>query len=84
MAKVSMREVGQRRTVWRVTAATPLGEYIDPDAPRAAPPVRIERTEPGWLQSSFELADGLESKDVSDSLPGEVFDQLFGGPTRTG
>ena len=83
MAKVSMRE-GQRRTVWRVTAAAPLGEYVDPDAPRATPPVRVERTEPGCLLSSFELAHGLESKDVTDSIPGELFDKLFGEPTRSG
>jgi hypothetical protein len=78
MAKVSMRE-GQRRLVWRVTAAAPLGEYVDPDAPPVV--VRhpqVDRTEPGWLLSSFELANGLDSKDVSDSIPGDLFDKLFG------
>jgi hypothetical protein len=81
MAKVSMRE-GQRRTVWRVTAAAPLGEYVDPDAHPVIRHPQVDRTEPGWLLSSFELANGLESKDVSDSIPGELFDKLFGPATE--
>ncbi len=77
-----MRE-GQRRTVWRVTAAAPLGEYIDPDAVVAPPrPVPMTPPDPGWLLSSFELADGLDSKDVTDTIPGELFDQLFGASAR--
>jgi len=82
MAKVTMRE-GQRRLVWRVTAAAPLGEYVDPDALPVLPP-RVDRPDPGWLLSSFELADGLELKDLSDTIPGELFDKLFGAPPRSG
>lgn len=82
MAKVTMRE--GRRLVWRVTAATPLGEYVDPDALPVPPPPRVDRPDPGWLLSSFELADGLDLKDVSDSIPGELFDKLFGTPRRSG
>jgi hypothetical protein len=75
---------GGKRLVWRITAAAPLGEYVDPDAPE--PPPQQQRAEPveggppaepGWLVSSFELAHGLEVSDQSDTIPGELFDELF-------
>jgi hypothetical protein len=67
---------GHRR-VWRVTADAPQGEYVDPDKlplPVSSP---TERPEPGWMMSSFELTHGLDVTDETDTLPGELFDELF-------
>lgn len=65
------------RRVWRVTQAAPHGEYVDPDQipPELTHPP--ERPEPGWLVSSFELTHGLDVSDETDTLPGELFDELF-------
>ena len=65
------------RVVWRITSDAPLGEFVDLDAlPRPAPNVDpLERPEPGWLVSSFELTHGLDVIDEFDTLPGEVVDE---------
>ena len=74
MAKSGVRKELHRR-VWRVTANAPQGEYVDPGAPLTV--VHFDRPEPGWLQSSFDLSTGLEVVDASDTLPAELFDELF-------
>ena len=71
-----------KRLHWRVTKAAPQGEYFDPDKlPAAAVPTTpeepLERPEPGWRMSSFELAHGLEVSEEPDTVPGELFDELF-------
>jgi hypothetical protein len=66
----------RRRLVWRVTASAPQGEYVDPDAPQPRI-VRFDRPEPGWLQSSFDLAVGLDVHEGCEPIPPEVFDALF-------
>jgi hypothetical protein len=69
---------GERhRLVWRVSAATPQGEYVDPDAVVVRPVVRFDRPEPGWLQSSFELLNGLEITEEPGTMPPDVFDKWF-------
>jgi hypothetical protein len=71
------------RRVWRVTANAPQGEYVDLDAPPARPTVvHFDRPEPGWLQSSFDLSTGLEVVDASDTVPAELFDELFRAGSR--
>ena len=67
------------RRVWRVTQNAPQGEYVDPDAQPAeiAPAAPAERAEPGFLVSSFELTHGLEVSEETDTLPGDLFDELF-------
>jgi hypothetical protein len=68
-----------RRRVWRVTQNAPHGEYVDvavvTAADLAGPAPR--REDQGWLVSSFELTHGLDVSDETDTLPGELFDQLF-------
>lgn len=76
MANMNLTSARKRR-VWRVTAQTPFGEYVDPDA---QPPRRVASSEPhqpGWLLSSFELSDGLDVRDEPDTIPAELFDTLF-------
>ena len=70
-----------KRLHWRVTKSAPQGEYFDPDKTRDAadptPEEPMERPEPGWRMSSFELAHGLEVREEPDTVPGELFDELF-------
>lgn len=72
------------RRVWRVSAAAPQGEYVDSRAdeqkerivePR---PVPEDIPEAGWLQSSIDLARGLEVIDRTDTMSQEWFGRWFG------
>jgi hypothetical protein len=68
-----------KKRIWRISADAPLGRWVDPgtgkepDEPRQ-PEGRIE---PGWRQSSFDLAYGLQVQDAVDTVPGELLDELF-------
>ncbi|MEP7297319.1 MAG: hypothetical protein ABI702_14115 [Burkholderiales bacterium] len=60
-----------------MTADAPQGEYVDPDNLPVSLRQPANRTEPGWMMSSFELTHGLEVTDETDTLPGDLFDELF-------
>ena len=70
------------RRIWRITQDAPLGEYVDPDATPSEPqrPLLQRPEPPGWQASSFELTHGLEVSDETDTIPGELFDELFKKP----
>ena len=136
---------GGTRRVWRMTADSPLGEYLElvpkeaqgdvpappkrmfhPETPTTHKAVQLAQTGPdkpsassqtttavsrqvsaprgptpgvavavgskvkvlrpaqveSWQSSSFDLLTGLVVRDVSDTIPGQVFDELFRhGPT---
>jgi hypothetical protein len=80
-----------RRRIWRVTPEAPMGEFVelDPAAPPKpdALPAELEgRPEVGdsnWVQSSFDLAIGLDVRDFDDTVPGDLFDELFNPDPRT-
>jgi hypothetical protein len=64
------RSVSAKRLVWRITAEAPLGEYVEiggastaSTAP-AATPKQMETHEGGWVESSFDLARGLEVREL--------------------
>ena len=65
-----------KRRVWRITATAPLGEFVDPDAPlpRSAPG---DRERGGWAVSSFDLAHGADVSEGADTVPDDLFDELF-------
>ena len=70
-----------KRMVWRITEAAPLGEFVDPQAV-AAPPSLPEATVStgGWVVSSFELLHGADVTEGYDTVPGDLFDELFAPP----
>jgi hypothetical protein len=77
--------VRTKRLVWRITEAAPLGEFVDPDA--AAVRLRSqplgeqgERSRDGWVVSSFELLHGTDICEDPDTVPDELFDELFAPP----
>jgi hypothetical protein len=65
------------KRVWRITPNAPHGEYVDPDQVPLELTRPPERPAPGWLASSFELTNGLDVSDETDTLPSELFDELF-------
>jgi hypothetical protein len=77
MANGNRKDDGRPRRVCRVTPDAPQGEYVDPDNLPVPLPQRADRPEPGWMMSSFELTHGLEVTDETDTLPGDLFDELF-------
>lgn len=77
------KDVAQtKRVLWRMTEAVPQGEFVDtskPPAPAPAP-AAAEKPEPSygsWLESSFELLHGTEINDSPDTVPDDLFDELF-------
>jgi hypothetical protein len=72
----------RKRRVWRISADAPLGRFVDPDD---VPPDTLapqERFEPGWRQSSFDLAYGLDVREAGDTIPGDLLDELFKPPAK--
>lgn len=71
------------RWVWRISQSVPLGEWVDRSAP---PPPRPAATTPtelpevstgGWIVSSFDLLRGADVDTSGDTVPDELFDELF-------
>ena len=72
------------RRIWRMTPSAPLGELVDFDPTEAAGghaggPLKVLDPAPvvDWRGSSFDLLNGVEVRDHSNSIPGELFDRLF-------
>jgi hypothetical protein len=60
-----------------------MGEWVDV-APQVAPQVvpQPDKDLPEvsygtWVRSSYDLLDGVDVSDDPDTLPGELFDELF-------
>lgn len=67
-----------RNLVWRISEAAPLGEWVDKGAPAHRPPAADapELTFGSWF-SSFDLLDGASVSEAVDTVPGDLFDELF-------
>ena len=71
------------RRVWRATASAPMGEFVDIDltSPAAQDTTHARVLDPApvvdWRSSSYDLLNGLEVNDDEDSIPGDLFDELF-------
>ena len=67
-----------------MTADAPQGEFVE-DLPDELSPVTDEgREEPkrshaSWMASSHDLLNGLEVSDFADTLPNDLYDDLFDG-----
>jgi hypothetical protein len=70
-----------KRMVWRISETAPLGEFVDPQivAPKSTPSNLPETTESsgGWVVSSFELLHGADVTEGDDTVPADLFDELF-------
>ena len=66
--------VGERSgNLWRHGGTPSTGGYVD----LKTASVDFNRPQPGWLQSSIELHDGLDIAEFCDPMPQEAFDRLF-------
>ena len=74
-----------KRLVWRISEAAPLGEFVDPDAVRRPLPrpdsdsLEVSTTG-GWVVSSYELLAGTDVTEGPDTVPADLFDELFPAP----
>lgn len=70
-----------KRLIWRISDHAPLGEWVDPSLPPPAPPppddpVEVERR--GWRRSTYDLLKGVDIDDNPNTVPDDLFDELFG------
>jgi hypothetical protein len=65
--------------VWRITEKAPKGEWVIPSNPATpAPKIEVpEVTSGSWVISSFDLLHGTDITEGPDTLPGDLFDELF-------
>lgn len=63
-----------------------MGEFVDidlstPTAATGAPEAQAKVLDPApvvdWRGSSYDLLNGLEVNDDEESIPGDLFDELF-------
>jgi hypothetical protein len=81
MARVKS-PVPPKKLVWRISERAPKGEWVDPTVTAAgvAGPTDAlpEVSSGGWVVSSFDLLNGTDvSECEDDTLPGDLFDELF-------
>jgi hypothetical protein len=67
------------KRVWRISERTPMGEWVDKAAPVNSKPDKDlpEVSYGSWVTSSYDLLDGTEVIEDPDTLPGDLFDELF-------
>ena len=73
-----------KQLVWRISEAVPLGEWVEKSAPAQRPPGAdpSDLTFGSWF-SSFDLLDGASVSEDADTVPGELFDELFKPAPKT-
>jgi hypothetical protein len=67
------------KRVWRISESAPKGEWVVKSAPaNPRPGDDLPEVSYGtWVTSSYDLLDGTDIKEDPDTLPGELFDELF-------
>ena len=87
---VDSKSSPRNRRVWRISPEMPMGGFVDSSPPLAIAPVTdVEPPEaskkvltlprpPSWQSSSYDLLTGASVSEVQDTIPGELFDELFG------
>ena len=76
-SSTSVGSMLERRAIPRQlpTPEPTSGERAEPPAARAK--VLNPGQVPSWRASSYDLLTGLTVRDVTDTIPGEIFDELF-------
>ncbi len=70
-----------RPMVWRISDRAPLGEWVDPSLPPPPPKEDLPEVSSGrWVRSSFDLLNGVEINDDPNTVPDDLFDELFPSP----
>ena len=74
---VVQRKPSTTKKVWRITPDAPQGKWVDPATIPPPEPKAPDLESGAWLMSSFDLQYGAEIKDVTDTVPEDLLDQLF-------
>jgi hypothetical protein len=78
------------KKVWRISKNAPMGEWVNKSAPIAPKPNKDlpEVSHGPWVRSSYDLLDGADVTEGPDTLPDDLFDELFApehdAPKKTG
>jgi len=68
------------KKVWRISQSAPMGEWVSKSAPITPKPSKdLPKASPGdtWVKSSYDLLDGTDVTEDPDTLPDDLFDELF-------
>ena len=66
--------------VWRISDRAPLGEWVDPNLPPERPKKTPDEEPAGWRRSTYDLINGVDIDDNPNTVPDDLFDELFGTP----
>ena len=69
------------KPVWRISEDVPMGEWVDSGSTSLPRPPRKDLPEVSygsWVTSSYDLLNGTDIVEGDDTVPGDLFDQLFG------
>jgi hypothetical protein len=69
--------------IWRISDRAPLGEWVDPNLPPEPPrkpPSEGDDEDRGWRRSTYDLLKGVDIDDNPNTVPDDLFDELFGAP----
>jgi hypothetical protein len=70
--------------VWRISEDAPMGKWVS-SSELVRPARRGELPEVShgnWTASSFDLLSGADVIENEDTIPGELFDELFAPPRK--
>ena len=72
-------EASPPKLVWRISERAPMGEWVDASRVEeaATSPLPEVSFGGGWVMSSYDLLQGSDTSEVEDTIPGELFDELF-------
>ena len=65
--------------VWRISESTPMGEWVAKGSPVRKAGAQESSITDSWATSSFDLLNGAQAVEVTDSVSGDLFDELFAG-----
>ena len=63
------------KKIWRISESAPMGEWVNEAAPVA--PKQPDVAHGPWVRSSHDLLDGADVTEDPDTVPEELFDELF-------
>ena len=68
--------------VWRISESAPMGEWVAKGSPVRTPGPQKSSSVDTWASSSFDLLNGAQVEEVTDSVSDDLFDELFPGAEK--